>query len=301
MNPIRHYSLLVLVLICLIIGSNKDLSDSSRMFSGSKHYSQDSQINISLDEDGSNINQSKSSSPKPTGNPGATQTKEFLNLDYETIHGHLNGLKPGTILLTFDDGPSPVYTLQILQKLKAANMKATFFVIGQRVRENCNILRQVYNGGHEIANHSYRHPRLTTVSPEQQRNELLQTQAAIATCLGIDYKIRWFRAPYGDQNQDLLRIVNKLNLNSALWSVDTQDWHVETTAQDIANEVIRGGDRQIVLMHDGTEINPEMLLPHVSESRQETVDSLDIILPYLKEQEIETITLSEAFHNLIID
>ncbi len=112
----------------------------------------------------------------------------------------------------------------------------------------------------------------------------------------MDYSPRWFRAPYGNQDAGVLAHVKGLGMNSALWSLDTQDWHIETTAEMIAASVIQRGDRQLVLMHDGTEYNEAMRAnPAVNPSRQPTVEALERILAYYRDNNISGPTLSETF------
>lgn len=224
---------------------------------------------------------------------------EFININYENAEIYAAKIPANYVALTFDDGPTPEYTLPILAKLRQYGMKATFFVIGGRVAQHCNILQQIYREGHEIGNHTYDHLLLTKESSEAQWTQLAKNQQQIHQCLqqiGVNYYPRWFRAPYGDQNAQVLAHVKALGLNSALWSLDTHDWNIETTATMIANSVIQGGDRQLVLMHDGTEFNPAMQQnPQLNPSRQRTVEALDQILADYRAKGISSLTLSQAF------
>ena len=77
-------------------------------------------------------------------------------------------MRPQTVALTFDDGPTREFTPQILEILRQSGTQATFFVVGKRVDENCDLLRQIYNDGHEIGNHTYTHPYLTKISATAQ-------------------------------------------------------------------------------------------------------------------------------------
>ncbi|MFN4280946.1 polysaccharide deacetylase family protein [Thermosynechococcus sp.] len=224
---------------------------------------------------------------------------EFININYENAAAYAAKIPTNFVALTFDDGPTREYTLPILAKLRQYGMKATFFVIGGRVAQNCDILQQIYREGHEIGNHTYSHVLLTQESPQSQWVQLVKNQQEIHQCLqqiGVNYYPRWFRAPYGDQNAQVLAYVKALGMNSALWSLDTQDWNIETTATMIANSVIQGGDRQLVIMHDGTEFNSAMQNnPQLNPSRQPTVEALDQILSYYRSKGISSLTLSQAF------
>ncbi|XFA72249.1 polysaccharide deacetylase family protein [Thermosynechococcaceae cyanobacterium Okahandja] len=238
------------------------------------------------------------SQEKEVSNPSPAP-RQFININYENAAAYVAQIPAKYVVLTFDDGPMPEYTLPILNTLRQYGMKATFFVIGARVAQHCDILQRIRQDGHEIANHTYSHPRLTQLSPEQMQRELMKTQQVIRQCLQpIDktYQPRWFRAPYGAQNAEVVARVNRLGMNSALWSLDTQDWHIETTAEMIAEDVIQGGDRQLVLMHDGTEYNEAMRANLiVNPSRQPTADALSRILANYRANGISTLTLSEAF------
>ena len=109
----------------------------------------------------------------------------------------VSSMKPKSIVLTFDDGPTKEYTIRILDILKKYNVKGTFFVVGKRVQENCRIVQRMYQEGHEIANHSYTHPYLTKISVAEQQQEIGNNQQIIQKCIG--YQPRWFRAPFGDK------------------------------------------------------------------------------------------------------
>ncbi|ACK64853.1 polysaccharide deacetylase [Rippkaea orientalis PCC 8801] len=194
-----------------------------------------------------------------------------------------------TVVLTFDDGPSPDYTPKILKKLAQYNIKATFFVVGHRVEHHCDLVRQIVDKGHELGNHTYSHRNLTQLSAKQQEQEIAKTQEAIRKCVGETHVPKWFRAPYGVQNQITFTILKKLNLSSVLWSVDTNDWRIQSTSQTIANDVIASHGKGIVLMHDGV-FNSNATVSN----RNATVNALDLFLQPMIDQKIQFVTLSKA-------
>lgn len=208
-----------------------------------------------------------------------------------------------SVALTFDDGPSMEYTLQVLGILKKHNVKATFFVVGKRVEQNCRILQQIVYDGHELGNHSYSHDYLWKNSLSWQQAEIEQTQQAIARCLKswvpqrYGYHLpRWFRAPYGAQDGNTVKAAHNVGLHTAMWSVDTKDWHQSSTPGSIAQKATQTRGQDIVILHDGTEHGFNFRHPQASLSRQNTVDALDSLITQLKSRGIEFMTLSEAFN-----
>ncbi|HET8708679.1 MAG TPA: polysaccharide deacetylase family protein [Candidatus Saccharimonadales bacterium] len=127
--------------------------------------------------------------------------------------------KQACIALTFDDGPNPATTSKILDILEREHVPATFFVVGSRVAGNEALLRRMQAGGNEIGNHSWDHPDLTTLKPDQIRHEVADTQAALAAA-GVRPP-RLFRPPYGAIDKEVRQNVG---LTLALWNEDPRDW-----------------------------------------------------------------------------
>ncbi|TPX28441.1 polysaccharide deacetylase family protein [Cylindrospermopsis raciborskii] len=220
--------------------------------------------------------------------------RSFINLSLQNKTNFLGAVKTKFISLTFDDGPTLEYTPKIVAILQKHQVKATFFVVGKRVAKNCEILKMIYQNGHEIANHSYTHPVFTQISQLQQRKEILDTQESINKCLGLEYPTQWFRAPYGHQNAQVVETIAQLGLNNAQWVVDTNDWRKTSTVASISDSVIKVKKPGVVLMHDGFMTNPNRIHPQESSSRQNTVDALEQIIVKLKSRGFEFATLSET-------
>jgi len=125
------------------------------------------------------------------------------------------------IALTFDDGPDPVNDREILRILADLKATATFFMIGQRAARNLDVVQEIAAAGHEIGNHTWSHPMLTTLTPDHQVEELRRTVAVLASA-GIQPK--WFRPPYGDYDSLTLQIAHAENMETVLWSVDSRDF-----------------------------------------------------------------------------
>lgn len=206
----------------------------------------------------------------------------------------LSAMRNKTVALTFDDGPTREYTIQILEILRRNNITATFFVVGKRVRENCDILRAIYQLGHEIGNHTDTHPYLTKISPSQQIVEIRNTQESISQCLGFEYATNWFRAPYGDQDSNLLNIVHQMGLNSAQWTIDTHDWKKTSSSFSIQNMVKEDLNSAVILMHDGSKTNPNFQHPNENPSRQNTVNALQPMIDNLKNRGFNFVNLSNT-------
>ena len=148
------------------------------------------------------------------------------------------------VALTFDDGPS-IYTKDIVNCLKNNGGHATFFVIGNRVSTYSDALKYAFDNGNEIANHTYTHPTLTSLSLSRVRSEISKTDAAIKKITGQAPTL--VRAPGGATNSSVRNAVNKPFI---YWSIDTLDWkhrNSTTTINTVMNNV-KDGD--IVLMHD---------------------------------------------------
>ncbi len=217
----------------------------------------------------------------------------FIDLTYHNKQSVMAKAKKQSVVLTFDDGPSPQYTEPILDILRKYNVKATFFVVGSQVSQYCSILRRIYQEGHEIGNHSYTHPWMGRISSEEQQQEIFQTQAIIENCIGS--KPRWFRSPYASQNESTLKIAHQAGLNTALWTIDTEDWRKSSTTNTIIQKALNYGTNNIILMHDGVEPNPHFKHPSASLSRSNTVQSLDTIIQRFQNRGFQFVTISEAF------
>ena len=177
------------------------------------------------------------------------------------------------IALTFDDGPDPNVTTQILSTLKKYNAKATFFMLGSRVEYYPELARNVEEAGHEIGNHTWNHPDLTKASVKKINKEITSTSSIIKDVTGK--KATVFRPPYGAEN-DFVRA--QTDLPSILWDVDTMDWKYRSADQLLMQVKKNTKDGSIILMHD---------------IHQSTADGLDAVLAYLKSEGYTFVTVSE--------
>lgn len=167
------------------------------------------------------------------------------------------------IAITFDNawGADDIPTiLRALDKYKA---KATFFVLGSWAEKYPEIVKEIYDKGHEIANHSYAHHKPTKLDKEGLAKEITKGNDAIKKVTGEECII--YRPPYGDYNDFVISTAKELGMYSIQWDVDSLDWKPETTKGDILKRV---GDKtkpgSILLFHNDTKYTAEVL-PEVLE------------------------------------
>lgn len=158
---------------------------------------------------------------------------------------------PDAVALTFDDGPSPLYTLRILRILRRYNVPATFFTVGYLVRRHPDIVRALNEAGMELANHSLSHPQsppFASLPRDQIRSEVRAGARALEE-IGIEPRL--FRPPGGSWDGDVLEIVRDAGQRTVVWSIDSRDW-TGLSSQRIVREVMANvGPGSIILMHDG--------------------------------------------------
>jgi peptidoglycan-N-acetylglucosamine deacetylase len=163
--------------------------------------------------------------------------------------------RPNELALTFDDGPNPAWTPQLLEALAEHHAKATFFMVGRFAQAEPSLVRQVAAAGHLIGNHSWSHPNLARSPVHLIREELTRTSDTLAQILG--QPVRFFRPPYGARRPATLRIAHELGLLPVTWNAMTSDW-VDPSEEHIAGELIakiernlRRGRASNVVLHDG--------------------------------------------------
>ncbi len=166
----------------------------------------------------------------------------------------------GKIALTFDDGPHPYYTEQLLDGLKERGVKATFFVTGENAQLHPDIIQRMDEEGHLIGNHTYSHIQLTDNNREKFREELIKTNEIIMGITGKE--VIYVRPPYGTWDK---KFETELNMFPVLWSVDPLDW-CSNNVSCIMNRVMGDvEDNDIILMHDCYESTVTAALQVVDE------------------------------------
>ncbi|MBB5867093.1 peptidoglycan/xylan/chitin deacetylase (PgdA/CDA1 family) [Allocatelliglobosispora scoriae] len=153
----------------------------------------------------------------------------------------------GYVGLTFDDGPTAGNTQNLLNALRSAGLRATFFNTGQNAQANPSLVLAQKNAGMWTANHSWDHPHMTQLTTAQMSTQIGNTQQTIQQITGTAPKL--FRPPYGETNATLKSVEAQYGLTEIIWDVDSQDWNNASVASIVAaNARLTNG--QIILMHD---------------------------------------------------
>jgi peptidoglycan/xylan/chitin deacetylase (PgdA/CDA1 family) len=166
----------------------------------------------------------------------------------------------GMVALTFDAGAeSGTAAPQVLEILREHGVHATFFLSGRWVEKYPDLAQQVLADGHEIANHSYTHPDLTTLSDDQIVFELDYTDQVVSDIMGTHTR-PYFRPPFGARNRRVLDVAAASGFRSVYWTLDSGDWLPRATAGAVADKVLRyaqPGD--IVVEHVASDATAEAL------------------------------------------
>ncbi|MDD4908405.1 MAG: polysaccharide deacetylase family protein [Candidatus Omnitrophica bacterium] len=190
------------------------------------------------------------------------------------------------VALTFDDGPSPVWTPQILDELKRAEIKATFFMLGKHVAQYPDIAKRAAQEGHEIENHSYTHHGLINYKMDQLEKEINDTEAVIKETTGRTTK--YFRPPKAWATNREKQKIKEMGYETVLWSLNSKDW-VTFHDKQIRGYIlrhIRPGD--IILFHDsGAVFSTE------GGDRRQTVKTIFRLAEQLKEKGYKFVTVAE--------
>lgn len=190
------------------------------------------------------------------------------------------------VALTFDDGPSPVFTPLVLDILKRRGVKATFFLVGKHVEKYPDVVRRIIREGHEIGSHSYSHRDLVPASRAAVLCEIERAEQAFIKVVGS--KPALFRPPRGLYSESVRKLIEEKGYQMVLWSVSGMDWS-GVSAERIAKRVIRRiHPGAIILLHDSGA-----LLKSEGGSRHNTVKAVELIIDYLIEMGFEFVTVSE--------
>lgn len=181
------------------------------------------------------------------------------------------------IALTFDDGPDPVYTEQVLDVLKEKKVRATFFVLGKCVDGNESVVKRIVSEGHLIGNHTFDHVNLTELDVFEACEQLTKTGDLVEHLTG--QKLEFVRPPFGAWNCEAECATD---LIPVLWSIDTLDWCYQNTDKSFAKVEGKVKENDIILMHD---------------QYAETVELLKRVIDYLQEQGYELVTVDEIIMN----
>lgn len=205
-------------------------------------------------------------------------TEKGLEKQGKTIEAGINSdsvQESKKVAITFDDGPSTVYTEILLDGLKERGVKATFFLTGREIQYSEDVVKRMSEEGHIIGNHTYSHVDLKRTDYNTAKQEIEKTNECIKKVTGK--APRYIRPPYGDWDD---RLLIETDMSIVLWSVDPEDWK-DQNASIVAKRVIENtkpGD--IILLHDIFKTSVEAALIIVDELQEKgyefvTIDKLD--------------------------
>ncbi len=188
------------------------------------------------------------------------------------------------VALTFDDGPYPPYTEQVLDVLKEYHVPATFFVVGQNVEKYPELVKRIADEGHQIGNHTYHHIDLLKANRKDIAKEIDNTNKAILAASGV--KPHLMRPPHGFRDPVVMEMMAERNLKVVEWSVMSRDWTnpgVDTIVERTVKKVKNGS---IILLHDGDGITSQA-------SRIQSVEAARRIIQILSAQGYKFVTVDE--------
>ncbi len=214
-----------------------------------------------------------SAASSPTEEPAPTATSTSSTASAVTAvtprenAGSYTYIAPPTgnrvVYLTFDDGPSGIYTKQVLALLARYNAKATFFQLGQQGAAYPSLVRAVKLAGHKVGNHTYSHPMLTRLTDYGIRSQISRTDAVLGAT-------RCVRPPYGDRSLRVDAVIRSMGKNEVMWTLDPVDWSRPGWGAIVYRVESRVRTGSVILMHDG------------GGDRSQTVAALGVILRDLK-------------------
>lgn len=195
--------------------------------------------------------------------------------DYDVVTNKKINNSDKLIALTFDDGPN-YNTNKVLDVLAKYNVKATFFVLGSKVKNNKKILKREYDSGMEIGNHTFNHLLLTKYKENVIKDEIDNTSSVIFEVTGRYPKL--LRPSYGAYNNTIKKIGD---MPIIIWDIDTLDWKYHNSKRIASRVINKVKDGDIILMHD---------------IYSATANSLNIIIPELQNRGYTFVTVPELFY-----
>jgi len=188
------------------------------------------------------------------------------------------------VALTFDDGPDDQATPQILNILKENSVKGTFFLIGKHAQMHPDTVRRIAAEGHVLANHTWSHPNMMRLNPDQARQEIEATQELLERLTGR--RTALVRLPWGTVSTDIMDLVQKDGYRVIGWSADSFDWREPRAAVTLARLKAQIHPGAIILMH-------AIVFPN---SNGVTVKILPALISELKAQGYQFVTVDELLH-----
>lgn len=188
------------------------------------------------------------------------------------------------VALTFDDGPYPPYTGQLLDILKEYQVPATFFLIGKNAEKHPEMVRRILAEGHQIGNHTYSHVDLLKAERPEIIREIARAGQAVAAITGQTPQV--VRPPHGFRDPVVLEVMNERKLKVVEWSVMSRDWTNPGVDVIVERTVSKVKNGSVILLHDGDGVAG-------TASRAQTVEAVRHIIRQLAAQEFTFVTVNE--------
>ncbi len=185
------------------------------------------------------------------------------------------------VALSFDATWGNEYTKQILEVLRKYNVKATFFLTGNWVKNYPDDVKQIQQEGHDIGNHSENHRTMSQLSKEDCKEEIMSVHDKVKTLTGVEMEL--FRVPYGDYDDQIIKTAQACGYKVIQWSIDSLDWKdygaesIEKTV--LENKALKNG--AIILMHNGATY---------------TKDALEAVITGIREKGYEFVPISKLLY-----
>lgn len=195
--------------------------------------------------------------------------------------------KDKEIAMTFDDGPDPRYTPQVLDLLKKSEVKATFFVLGEKAKEHPDLIRRMVDEGHTVGLHANKHIGAPFRTYRATKEDFF---TSISILQSMDVKVQLYRPPWGLVNIASSKFIHQYDFESVLWSIHASDWSRyvdEKHIENVLTEKVKPGD--IILLHDGRG---------AKNAPQRTINALKNALPALKEKGYQFVKLVDDDHTI---
>ena len=205
--------------------------------------------------------------------PAQNESQQAQDPNLVASGGRIVDLRKPMIALTYDDGPYAPVGNRIMDTLETHNGRATFFMVGDRVKSYATEVRRMASNGHEVANHTYNHKYLNKLDASSIRSQVTKANDVIEAVSGMRPKL--MRLPGGNKNQTVLQNVN---MPIILWDIDTRDWATKNAQKTIDAVIGKVKDGDIILMH---------------ELYSSTADATAAIVPKLAAQGYQFVTVSE--------
>jgi peptidoglycan/xylan/chitin deacetylase (PgdA/CDA1 family) len=213
--------------------------------------------------------------PAPTATPTHTPTINPTLVPLEINRGNPAVAK---VALTFDAMPGTPTIPRIVAALRAAGVRATFFLTGDWAGKSPDLLKQIVADGHEIGNHSWSHPDMTKLTDKEIEEQVTKEEANVESVVG-DVMKPYFRTPFGTHDPRVKMVIGAMGYRLVYWSLDSGDWLPERTAEQELSRVIEKAQNGFIIVMHG--------------SSSQTAESLPQVIEQLRTKGFQLVTLSE--------